>query len=128
MDNEPTFPDGSSNWTRIGLAADWLSDRMKSGSSRNRPANLLRDPAGQDDVTFTGVVTHLRERDFVSDDAPTPDPAELRRCNKACDRGGKAMERYCLSLPNARLRAACWVAAKAGDVACRNWCYWHYGD
>jgi hypothetical protein len=52
----------------------------------------------------------------------------LPECQRACRNGQQAMEQFCYGVPDPRVRATCWGAAKAGGAACLGWCYLHYGD
>ncbi len=52
---------------------------------------------------------------------------ELRRCKRACKAGGTKLIRYCNKLPSPHLRAGCLGLLVAEQVACYNWCYWHFG-
>lgn len=54
--------------------------------------------------------------------------ASYSECVAACRNGQLAMEQFCQGLPDPRMRATCWVAAKAGVIACINWCNWHFVD
>ena len=54
--------------------------------------------------------------------------SQLKRCQKACDRQGKALQKFCRALRDPRMRAGCWGLLLLDKVACKNWCYWHFGD
>ncbi|KAK4182124.1 hypothetical protein QBC35DRAFT_396594 [Podospora australis] len=58
--------------------------------------------------------------------------AQLAQCRAACKAGEETMERFCRSVTQPALRAACWglavaLGTKAGQTACENWCYWQWG-
>ncbi|KAK4196669.1 hypothetical protein QBC40DRAFT_182956 [Triangularia verruculosa] len=58
--------------------------------------------------------------------------AQLAQCQAACRGGEEAVNRFCRTLRDARLRAGCWalavgVGSSLGQTACLNWCYWQYG-
>ncbi len=53
-------------------------------------------------------------------------PPSLNRCLDACVQGGKGWGRFCESIPNPKLRAKCRGLYHVGEIACRNWCFWHY--
>lgn len=46
-------------------------------------------------------------------------PAELARCQAACASGSAAILAFCRSLPDPRIRGACWALEFASEVACR---------
>ena len=54
-------------------------------------------------------------------------PAELIRCQAACNSGKEAMFAFCRSVPDPRLKQPCWIAAAGTAIFCANWCYWTYG-
>jgi hypothetical protein len=56
-----------------------------------------------------------------------PKPTKLDLCYKGCEGGLETMEAFCRALRDWRLRLACWPVAKGSEVACKGWCYWHWG-
>jgi len=54
--------------------------------------------------------------------------SRLKRCQRACQKQGKALEKFCRALREPRLRAGCWGLLVVDKIACKNWCYWHFGD
>jgi YD repeat-containing protein len=83
-----------------------------------------------------GAVTGWKRRRLNAAIADAPvnvvcalsNPAALRECQIACDKGDAAWVKYCQKLKNPRLAAGCWAMRWASKVACKNWCYWQYGD
>lgn len=58
--------------------------------------------------------------------AAAPRRSQLSRCLDACAAGGRALIRFCNSLPDPRLRAGCFSLQFAGETACRGWCFWNF--
>lgn len=54
-------------------------------------------------------------------------PGEYQRCTQACRAGTAGWQAFCRTLPDPRLRFACWGMQFASFVACSNWCYWYFG-
>lgn len=106
------------------------------------PAARRRDPRFGDgrEALVDPVRRDREERDAFHDEArrraglrmgldalrrrPPTDP--LNRCLDACAAGERTWERFCRSLREPRLRAACWALEFAGEAACRNWCLWKF--
>lgn len=57
--------------------------------------------------------------------------SRLSRCLSACNKGTKAIQAFCRTVPLPQIRAICWGYQFAGPTACRGFCYWYfdqYGD
>jgi RHS repeat-associated protein len=65
---------------------------------------------------------------ITSTPTQTCSAGKLNRCLNACAAGGAVLENFCRSLPDPRARAGCWTVVKAGEVACRAWCFFEFGD
>lgn len=55
-------------------------------------------------------------------------PAELIRCQQACRQGRDAMEMFCRSVPDPRIKGPCWGFALVGGIACLNFCFNYWGS
>jgi hypothetical protein len=64
----------------------------------------------------------------VEDGGATDPKKQCAACLKACAKGGAALLAFCRTLPDPRLRAACYALDFVGVVACEGWCYWHFCD
>jgi hypothetical protein len=50
----------------------------------------------------------------------------LPACIAACNGGLVAVEKFCLGLPDMRMKAICMAMRFGSTIACINWCNWHY--
>lgn len=57
----------------------------------------------------------------------TVNPAELLRCQTACNAGAAEILAFCRSLQDPRIRGTCWALEMVSQVACRGWCYNQFG-
>jgi hypothetical protein len=55
------------------------------------------------------------------------DPAQLLRCQMACQQGGQSLKNFCATVPHPAMRATCYGFLIVGEVACLGWCYNHWG-
>ena len=55
------------------------------------------------------------------------DAAQLGQCMSACSAGGSSLRGFCASIPDPRVRAICYGLELGSEVACRNFCAWHFG-
>lgn len=55
------------------------------------------------------------------------DAAQLAQCQAACASGGMAIRNFCNTLPDPRMRGPCFALELGSEVACKSWCYWHFG-
>lgn len=109
-----------------------------SGDPPSRPVATSYDSDDAVPVAASSVETLGANGDppltaiAVSDDSDRAvpvavNPAELIRCQSACNTGREAMSSFCRALPDPRLKTGCWLAAAGTVVACLNWCYWQWG-
>lgn len=55
-------------------------------------------------------------------------PAEMMRCLTACSGGEQSILAFCRSIPDARIKGACWAFVVGTLVACNNFCYRYWGS
>lgn len=53
--------------------------------------------------------------------------SRLSRCLSACNKGTKAIQAFCRTVPLPQIRAICWGYQFAGPTACRGFCYCRIG-
>lgn len=57
-------------------------------------------------------------------DSSQPMPMSTKAsCVASCNQGRTAMEQFCRSIPDPRIRPACWIAAMGSTVVCINFCH-----
>lgn len=63
----------------------------------------------------------------ISGNVIAGDAAQLAQCFRACSAGGQTLQNFCGSLPDRRLWGPCRALGLGSEVACRGWCYLHWG-
>lgn len=56
-----------------------------------------------------------------------PNPGMLRQCQQACKQGSAAVLDFCRSIPDTRIRGACWAYEFAVLPACLGFCFVNWG-
>ena len=56
-----------------------------------------------------------------------PNPAMLQQCQLACKSGSEAVRDFCRSIPDPRIRGACWAYEFAVLPACLGFCFLYWG-
>jgi len=80
------------------------------------------------DATPQGAAPQTTLQSDATAAAAGPDPVQLKACLAACAGGGEAIVAFCATLPDPRLKAACYALYFVGEVACDGWCYWQFGE
>jgi hypothetical protein len=70
----------------------------------------------------------VEDVDVLSTAVPQSAPASLeskQQCLSACREGITAIEAFCRTVPDPRVRTACW-AARFSLNACTGFCHWYF--
>lgn len=80
-------------------------------------------------LTAAGDQLALAASERVSPGADSSQPMPMSTkasCIASCNQGRTAMEQFCRSIPDPRIRPACWIAAMGSTVVCINFCHNYY--
>jgi hypothetical protein len=102
------------------------------GSARNPAGGIGREATARHDAVqmwmmHQGLAPRVEHGKETGVSSRAPDPTKLQQCLNVCNQGRTAIENFCRSLPDPRIRALCW-AARWTVPACTGFCYYVWGD